>query len=191
MNRRSFVASLAALPALLFGRKATATPLHGPVEQPDFQLLAFHAPPEWRAEVQPKAVPEDAPRVPVADQNERLYTDIALMFEDISEHTRRTGDVILNADNPRRFPPTMGFWAQPADDGPGVGWSIALPDLAKSLKVMEAKPDPVPPIERMKMGGPGPSYVASPAMKATIFREYFKTSEGRKMLSRAFPGQRS
>jgi hypothetical protein len=60
MNRRSFVASLAALPALLFGRKATATPLHGPVEQPDFQLLAFHAPPEWRAEVQPKAVPEDA-----------------------------------------------------------------------------------------------------------------------------------
>ena len=126
MNRRSFVASLAALPALLFGRKATATPLHGPVEQPDFQLLAFHAPPEWRAEVQPKAVPEDAPRVPVADQNERLYTDIAVMFEDISEHTRRPGDVILSADNPRRFPPTMGFWAQP------VRVLVRLPRLSRA-----------------------------------------------------------
>jgi hypothetical protein len=124
----------------------------------------------------------------IVNEHEHLYTDVEVMFADISAHTKATGDIILSADNPHRFPPTMGFWAQPIGDGPGTGWSIPLFNLAQSLKALEEKPDAEAPKERMNVGG---AVIYSQKTKAQLLRECFKTQEGRTKLACAFPGQRS
>ncbi len=120
------------------------------------------------------------------DENEKLYTDLWTMFSDISEHTKRTGDIILSADNPRVFPPLMGFWAHNPDEPEdlGHGWSISLPDVKKSLDREKALPDP-----------PGYSTTTSapfsPRLKAELVELQFKSKEGRLRLAMSFPGQRS
>ena len=165
MNRRSFVAGLAALPALLFDRPAEALP-----QEPESDDLNLS--------------PSDRAATMGVDP-ETMYTDVGVMLADIAAHTKRTGDIIINADNPHRLPPTLGFWAQPIDDGPGVGWSITIPALTRSLDAMEALPDPVP------FGGPGPVYIAPPRVKAQLLRLYLKSAEGRAVILRTFPGQRT
>lgn len=124
---------------------------------------------------------EGVQRVPLKpDENEKLYTDLWTMFSDISEHTKSTGDIILSADNPRAFPPLMGFWAHNPDNPEdlGHGWSISLPDVRKSL-------------DREKTLPGTPSAPISPRLKAELVELQFKSKEGRLRLAMSFPGQRS
>ena len=125
---------------------------------------------------QPCPIPAEA-----IDPSEKMYTDFFQMLEDIAEHTRTTGDVIVNADEPHRYLPTLGFWAVPATDGPGVGWSITLQDVAKSFREAETLPDDFVPDTDRHLSRRG---------KAVILRHYLHTAEGREKLARSFPNQR-
>lgn len=148
MIRRNFLTSLMGSLAAWFARPAKAS---------QFREVLGNPTPE-----------------PYQGTREIRHTDVRVMLDEIAAHTRRTGDVILRADDPRQR--LIGFHAL-GMRGEGILWDIRLTDAKNSLDRWLATPVVGTPFD-------------IDAQRAQLVQKYLLTPEGRDILCRAFPGQR-
>ena len=123
------------------------------------------------------AVPSSHPE-PYQGTRTVVHQDIRALLDDVSDHTRRTGDIILRADNPDNC--TFGFHALGLT-GVGILWTISMANMKKSMGKWQQDPS----IKWRRDSEGNPEY-----LRAAIVAMYLKTEQGRNVLCRAFPGQR-
>jgi len=107
----------------------------------------------------------------------KTFTDFQTMVDEISAHTRATGDTVFNYDMSTGDKYMIGFLTLPKNNKGAKGWFILATDLEASLKRMEAEPDD-PKALLLR---------ASPRIKAQLLRHCLKTQDGRQRLLMAFP----
>jgi len=115
-------------------------------------------------------LPRERDTLPEIDANRVRFEDIFAMLDDISEHTMKTGVVILNADVPNERPCSIGFVA--ASDDHYKHWTIAMPQVVGSFARARESGD------------------EALIHKADVVSQCLKSKHGRLKLAMAFPGQK-